>query len=277
MRLSQISYVHFYVPDANYWRDWCCNCLDFYPIAAVNSIQVAQQGAIQFWFSDLRLPGVEDYLAKHGAGIVAIGLNHGDRTLSYAMPNSDLVYQLGNWSFADLGFSLFSHIDHLVINLPAGTLGSIASWHKEHLELEVSDRFQIQTEHSGLESLVLQNPDRSVQIPLNQPTTSSSQIQEFLDYHGGAGVQHLALHTPNIEQTVATLRSRGVQFLPTQPPILFEQQDDNRAIAQIFTLPLFGQPTFFLEIIQRYQGATGFGAGNFQALFEAIESQQLYL
>lgn len=275
MVVSQISYVHFYVEDADYWRDWCCQCLDFALVATHESTQVLQQGAFQFWISDSRAPEVGEYLAKHGAGVAAIGLQQDDFTATYPMPDSDLVYQLGNWQLHKSDFSLFSHIDHLVINLPAGSLGSIASWHRQYLGLEIGDRFQIQTKHSGLESLVMQNPDRSVQIPLNQPTDPNSQVQEFLDYHHGAGVQHLALYTPNIHQTVATLRSRGLEFLGTQPPILLEQQQGGRAIAQIFTLPLFGQPTFFLEIIQRYQGAVGFGAGNFQALFEAVESEQL--
>jgi 4-hydroxyphenylpyruvate dioxygenase len=172
---------------------------------------------------------------------------------------------------------LFTGIDHIVLNVPAGKMWTAANWHEQNLDLKVSDRFNIATDRSALRSVVMENGDRSVQIPINEPSTPNSQIQEFLDHNHGAGIQHIALHTDNIFQTVATLKQRGVRFLETTPEILIDVQDrdSGRALLQIFTQPIFKEPTFFFEIIQRHQQAQGFGEGNFQALFEAIEQQQM--
>ncbi|MEE3718407.1 VOC family protein [Tumidithrix elongata RA019] len=172
---------------------------------------------------------------------------------------------------------LFTHIDHLVLNVPVGEMWKAAHWCEQHMGLQIGDRFHIQTERSALKSIVMENSDRTIQIPINEPSTPNSQIQEFLDRNRGAGIQHIALHTHDIFRTVAILKSRGVKFLETSPPILVDVQnhETGQALLQIFTQPIFDQPTFFFEIIQRQNLAQGFGEGNFQALFEAIEREQI--
>ncbi|MEO0852348.1 MAG: VOC family protein, partial [Cyanobacteria bacterium J06648_11] len=158
------------------------------------------------------------------------------------------------------------------------------------------DRFDIQTPHSGLRSVVMGCRDRGLQLPINEPSHARSQVQEFLDANGGPGIQHVALHSSDIERSVRTLRDRGVEFLSI-PESYYERLRDraalgdradrlhalhlladlerpDRLLLQTFARPLFDEPTFFYEIVQRHQRALGFGEGNFQALYEAIEREQ---
>lgn len=158
------------------------------------------------------------------------------------------------------------------------------------------DDKDISTEYSALMSKVMHNGGR-IKFPINEPATAKrkSQIQEYLEYYKGAGVQHLALLTNDIVSTVMTLRENGVEFLNT-PDSYYEMltervgsidediaklqelkilvdRDDEGYLLQIFTKPLVDRPTLFFEIIQR-KGAIGFGEGNFKALFESIEREQ---
>lgn len=200
-------------------------------------------------------------------------------------------------------------VDHAVLNVPSGTLKQAATWYERHLGFVQQQQFAIATAQSGLRSLVLKHPEGNATLPINEPTSQNSQIQEFLDLHQGAGIQHVALHTRNLVKTVAVLRQRKVSFLPVprtyyqqlrERPGFWREAGDWEAIAQqqllvdwpreeartrllqTFTQPLFEQPTFFLELIERQTRATvtgikraeGFGEGNFQALFEAIEREQ---
>lgn len=198
-------------------------------------------------------------------------------------------------------------IDHGVLNVPAGELERTVAWYERVLGFTPGQRFTITTPHSGLRSQVLIHPHSGAKLPINEPTTPNSQIQTFLDHNGGAGVQHLALETTDIVGTVIRLRRGGVTFLPVPatyyaqlerrlPPalrsfdwsalarygILIDWQGDRAPspLLQIFTTPLFREPTFFFEVIQRQlltpgNRAEGFGEGNFRALFEAIERDQL--
>jgi 4-hydroxyphenylpyruvate dioxygenase len=142
-----------------------------------------------------------------------------------------------------------------------------------------------------------------VQFPINEPTSANSQIQEFLDVNQGPGIQHIALQTPQIVKAIAQLRHRGLSFLPI-PSTYYTQlrtqhqglplstaeleeiaaqeilvdwhnEASQALLLQTFTQPIFEQPTFFFELIERRQEAQGFGEGNFRALFEAIEREQL--
>lgn len=201
----------------------------------------------------------------------------------------------------------FTTIDHVVLNVAAGDLHRAATWYQCVLGFEPRQQFRIQTERSALSSQVMVHPDGCVQLPLNEPTSTNSQIQEFLDCNGGAGVQHIALHTPGILTAVAQLRQREVAFLSV-PPAYYQQLSQQqhlpkaliRAIAaqeilvdwpdpypqalllQTFTQPIFDQPTFFFELIERqsyqaenqWRSVAGFGERNFRALFEAIEREQ---
>lgn len=196
----------------------------------------------------------------------------------------------------------FTGIDHLVLNVAAGDLERAVAWYQNTLDFRSKQTFKIQTDRSALHSQVMVSPNNSVQLPINQPASPNSQIQEFLDVNRGAGIQHIALQTPNIVQVIAQFRSQGVAFLPVPPSyytqlqsrqnfplsaaelaeiaqqqILVDWQDTNphAVLLQIFTQPIFGQPTFFFELIERRKQAPGFGEGNFRALFEAIEREQI--
>jgi 4-hydroxyphenylpyruvate dioxygenase len=146
------------------------------------------------------------------------------------------------------------------------------------------------------------HPDGWVKLPINQPTSANSQIQEFLEVNRGPGVQHIALQTPNIVDAIAYLRQRGLPFLQVprtyytqllhrqglqlseaeiqeiaaqQILVDWEENSPEALLLQIFTQPIFEQPTFFFELIERRLQARGFGEGNFRALFEAIEREQM--
>jgi 4-hydroxyphenylpyruvate dioxygenase len=157
----------------------------------------------------------------------------------------------------------------------------------------------IATEYSALMSKVVASGNHRVKFPLNEPAIGKkrSQIDEFLDFYGGPGAQHLALATNDIVTTVDVLRSRGVQFLDTpdsyytdpelrarigkvRVPIeelarrgILVDRDEDGYLLQIFTKPVGDRPTVFFEFIERH-GSLGFGKGNFQALFEALEREQ---
>ncbi len=198
--------------------------------------------------------------------------------------------------------SSFTGIDHVVLNVEAGDLELAVAWYQETLGFQAKQAFKIQTEKSALHSQVMVSPDRQVQFPINQPASPNSQIQEFLDANKGAGIQHIALETANIISAIAQFRRCGVSFLPVPPSYYTQLQQrpglplsgaelteiaeqeilvdwqptiPQAILLQTFTQPIFSQPTFFLEIIERRQQARGFGEGNFRALFEAIEREQL--
>ncbi|MEA2900717.1 MAG: 4-hydroxyphenylpyruvate dioxygenase [Actinomycetota bacterium] len=190
-------------------------------------------------------------------------------------------------------------VDHVVGNVELGALEQWVDFYRSVLgfdRLRHFDDAQISTEYSALMSTVVWDGSRIV-LPLNEPAKGrrKSQIQEYIETYRGPGVQHIALHTDDIVQAVAALRSRGVRFLeaPTtyyddvrrrlghldlpwddlqRLGILVDEEPDGWLL-QIFTETITDRPTVFLEIIQR-GGAKGFGAGNFKALFEAIEREQ---
>ena len=159
------------------------------------------------------------------------------------------------------------------------------------------DDKDISTEYSALMSKVMDSGRELIKIPINEPAEGrkKSQIEEYIDFYKGAGVQHIAVATDDILETVAELRKRGVEFLYV-PETYYEDllervgsieeevealralnilvdRDDEGYLLQIFTRPVQDRPTVFFEIIQR-KGAKSFGKGNFKALFEAIEREQ---
>uniref|UniRef100_A0A7N6B9X4 4-hydroxyphenylpyruvate dioxygenase n=1 Tax=Anabas testudineus TaxID=64144 RepID=A0A7N6B9X4_ANATE len=163
------------------------------------------------------------------------------------------------------------------------------------------DDKQIHTQYSALRSIVVTNYEETIKMPINEPAMGKkkSQIQEYVDYNGGPGVQHIALNTSNIIQTIVNLRARGMEFLSApdtyyktlreklktakitvkedldrlQELKILVDFDDKGYLLQIFTKPVQDRPTLFLEVIQR-NNHFGFGAGNFKSLFEAIEKDQ---
>lgn len=201
--------------------------------------------------------------------------------------------------FPTPGFGL-KQIDHVAGNVDLGSMEKWVNYLIEALDFRLLMHFDektISTQNSALASQVIQDRTGKVKLPINQPALgkSKSQVQEFLDYHRGAGVQHIALATDNIIGTVTQLRAAGAEFLPT-PPSYYEKltervgaiaqpiselaelgilvdRDSEGYLLQIFTQPVQDRPTLFLEIIERH-GANGFGEGNFKSLFAAIEREQ---
>lgn len=202
--------------------------------------------------------------------------------------------------------AFFTAIDHIVLNVATGDLERAVAWYENVLGFFRQQMFKIQTERSALFSRVLVSSNLQVQFPINEPASANSQIQEFLDINNGPGIQHIALRTHNIVNAIAQFRSSGLSFLPVptryysdlvQRPrlplsareleaiasleILVDWNEDADAkihmplLLQIFTQPIFNGPTFFFEFIERRSQARGFGEGNFRALFEAIEREQI--
>jgi 4-hydroxyphenylpyruvate dioxygenase len=196
-------------------------------------------------------------------------------------------------------------IDHLVLNVPLEDFDSAISWYKNLFNWNIQQTFNIKTCRSGLHSVALIDEQKKIRFNINQPTSVNSQIQEFLDFNQGAGIQHIALRSDNIFESVNQLKKRGVSFLDTpktyynqlsqryqgivptlgkkewqlleNEQILLDWTKDNpeSMLMQIFTQPIFNQPTFFFEIIERKGEMQGFGEGNFQSLFEALEKEQI--
>ena len=198
------------------------------------------------------------------------------------------------------------YIDHMVGNVGWNEMNTWVKWYEDVMGfvnfLSFDDK-QIHTEYSALMSKVMSNGNGRIKFPINEPAEGKkrSQIEEYLDFYEGPGVQHIAVATNDIINTVSKMRARGVEFLTTPPdeyykavPIRLDEHnhelkedietlkglgimidaDKEGYLLQIFTKPVEDRPTLFFEIIQR-MGARGFGAGNFKALFESIEREQL--
>jgi 4-hydroxyphenylpyruvate dioxygenase len=189
--------------------------------------------------------------------------------------------------------SFLREIDHIVFNVPMGQLQATVEWYERVLQFQRGSYFEISTDRTALKSQVMIGPN-DIKIPINEPLGSTSQIQEFLDHNQGPGVQHISLQTPSIVHAVEHFRREGIQFLKIPDSYydalghLSEQErnllkrhqvlsdgDRNQYLLQIFTEPIFEEPTVFLELIQREGFEQGFGQGNFQALFEAMEKEQI--
>jgi 4-hydroxyphenylpyruvate dioxygenase len=191
-------------------------------------------------------------------------------------------------------------IDHIVGNVELGHMDEWVKYYEDVFGMREMIHFSdddISTEYSALMSKVVTNGNGRVKFPLNEPAEGKrkSQIDEYLEYYGGAGAQHIAVATRDIVRTVEQLQERGIEFLRT-PDTYYEEvpervgeiaedledlkrlgilvdRDDEGYLLQIFTKPIGDRPTVFLEVIERH-GARGFGDGNFKALFEAIEREQ---
>ena len=197
------------------------------------------------------------------------------------------------------------YIDHMVGNVGWGEMNQWVKWYEDVMGfvnfLSFDDK-QIHTEYSALMSKVMSNGNGRIKFPINEPAKAAkrSQIEEYLDFYEGSGVQHIAVATDDIIETVSQLKARGIEFLPPPPQAYYDDiprrlgshmdvmkedinklqelsilvdADEEGYLLQIFTKPIEDRPTLFFEIIQR-MGARGFGAGNFKALFESIEREQ---
>ena len=192
------------------------------------------------------------------------------------------------------------YIDHMVGNVGWGQMNSWVGFYRDIMGFQLYQHFDdkdISTEYSALMSKVMSNGNGRVKFPINEPAVGKkkSQIEEYLDYYHGPGVQHIAMATGNIIETVSKMRAQGIEFLqvPTtyyedlekrcgkiDEPVdqladlgILVDRDDEGYMLQIFTKPVQDRPTLFYEVIQR-KGSRSFGKGNFKALFEAIEREQ---
>jgi len=190
----------------------------------------------------------------------------------------------------------FAMIDHVVANVEH--MDEWVDFYHRVFGFDQTAHFDIKTGKSALMSKVVGDEDGYIKLPINEPSSKNSQIQEFIDEYGGPGVQHIALLTPNIVATVSAMRIQGVSFM-TVPDSYYDEEFRKRVgkikedieelkslgvlvdrdrpdgyLLQIFTHPIFGRPTLFHEVIQRRGNSDGFGEGNFKALFEAIEREQ---
>ncbi|HNF32706.1 MAG TPA: 4-hydroxyphenylpyruvate dioxygenase, partial [Bacteroidia bacterium] len=192
------------------------------------------------------------------------------------------------------------HVDHCVGNVELGRMNEWVKFYEDVMGFKLLITFDdsdISTEYSALMSKVVSNGNGYIKFPINEPADGKrkSQIEEYIEFYHGAGVQHVAIATDDIITTVTELRNRGVEFLHV-PEVYYEEvwdrvgkinedvatikklnilvdRDDEGYLLQLFTKPVQDRPTVFFEIIQRC-GAKSFGKGNFKALFEAIEREQ---
>ncbi|WP_199441307.1 4-hydroxyphenylpyruvate dioxygenase [Umezawaea beigongshangensis] len=197
---------------------------------------------------------------------------------------------------------LFQAVDHCVGNVELGKMDHWVAWYNRVMGFVNMAEFigdDIATDYSALMSKVVSNGNHRVKFPLNEPAVAQrkSQIDEYLEFYEGAGVQHIALATNDIISTITAMRAAGVEFLDTpdsyyddpelrarigqvRVPIevlkehrVLVDRDEDGYLLQVFTKPIGDRPTVFYELIERH-GSLGFGKGNFKALFEAIEREQ---
>jgi 4-hydroxyphenylpyruvate dioxygenase len=339
----KIDHIHFYVEDAAQVRDWLIQKMGFgsggqhvsehthTEIVGNNTVLLRVSSALH------ESSPVAKYLAAHPAGVVDIAFLVDDLELLAAkidrldiqiMQASELVnsnsaqltiqgwgnyqhtlidntnHQLSPLLVADSSYII--GIDHVVLNVAKNQLAAAANWYQNLFDFQVQQSFEIQTDYSGLSSQALVDKTGRIQFNINEPSTTNSQIQTFLDIQGGAGIQHIALLTHHIFPAVAQMRQQDLAFLPIpksyyinlkhrsqqttgstdfpfdrqewqnleESEILLDWPADHASalLMQIFTQPIFGQSTFFFEIIERRDQVRGFGEGNFLALFQAMES-----
>ncbi|KAG0253488.1 hypothetical protein DFQ27_007370 [Actinomortierella ambigua] len=277
---------------------------------AVDNVHAIYNRAIEKGAKSVRAPFEEK--DEHGSVIMATIATYGDTVHTFIQRNGYKGRFLPGFMAPrhkdpleeTLPFIGLNYIDHCVGNQPDGEMLKACEMYEEQLGFHrfwsVDDK-QIHTEYSALRSIVMADPTERVKMPINEPAAGKkkSQITEYVEYYGGAGVQHIALNTKDIIQAVTNLRARGMDFL-TVPASYYENlrlrlanggpkitqdldviqslnilvdYDSEGYLLQIFTKPLQDRPTVFIEIIYRC-GFEGFGAGNFKALFESIEREQ---
>jgi len=239
----------------------------------------------------------------HGKVVVATIATYGDTVHSFVQRDDYVGPYLPGYEAREDTDTVpvgLSAVDHVVGNVELGKMDDWARFYERVLGFSELLHFtdaQISTEYTALMSKVVWDGVGRIKLPINEPAPAKkkSQIDEYLEAYRGPGVQHLAISTGDIVKTVTELKSRGIPFLRV-PASYYEEarprvgeiqeqwdalaelgilvdRDDDGYLLQIFTKPLEDRPTVFFEIIQR-RGATGFGVGNFKALFESIEREQ---
>jgi len=266
----------------------------------VDDVDMVYQEAVQRGATPVMAPmaGEDEYGTVHRAAIGAFGDVIHSLICSRDYRGVFLPgYQAARIKGEETGFT---RIDHIVANTEDRQMDRWCDFYAGvfgfHQFVSYDDK-DISTEYSALRSKVMANETHNIMFPINEPAAGKkkSQIQEYIDFNYSAGVQHIALYTPDILATVARLRENGLQFL-TIPDSYYDSvwdrvgeikedrelirkyhiladRDENGYLLQIFTKPVQDRPTLFLEVIQR-AGCRSFGKGNFKALFESIELEQ---
>lgn len=346
--MLQIDHIHFYVEDAQKWRDWFVYCLGFQVInngifpslshhqkSLHTCTEVVKSGTVCFLLSSPILPTspVVEFLRQHPPGVadVAFAVDNVEALTAKAISNGAKILQplqddgfcqyakIAGWGglnhtlmtrnqekIAEVENTLYraiTAIDHLVLNVGVGELETAVNWYQKIFDFQPQQSFQIKTDRSGLHSQVMISPHGNIQLPINEPASPSSQIQEFLDVNRGAGIQHIALMIPDLVNAISRFRGAGLSFLSVPQNYYFQLQQRHKfslsteelqaisdqeilvdwhedaplgqLLLQIFSQPIFSEPTFFFEFIERRSLARGFGEGNFLALFQAIEREQI--
>uniref|UniRef100_A0A674A9G8 4-hydroxyphenylpyruvate dioxygenase n=1 Tax=Salmo trutta TaxID=8032 RepID=A0A674A9G8_SALTR len=320
-KFVKFHHVTFWVGNAKQAAVFYCDKMGFEPVAykglETGSREVVshviKQDKILFVFESALNPGNEEmgeHLMKHGDGVKDISFQVEDIEFLIKVSKNQVSYatDTDRHTHPSLSLSrppgLLNFIDHIVGNQPDDAMVPVSDWYQNcllfHRFWSIDDK-QIHTQYSSLRSIVVTNYEETIKMPINEPAPGKkkSQIQEYCDYNGGPGVQHIALNTSDIIQTIVNLRARGMDFLAA-PDVYYESLrenlktskikvkedlkrlqelkilvdfDDKGYLLQIFTKPVQDRPTLFLEVIQRHNHF-GFGAGNFKSLFEAIEKDQ---
>lgn len=248
----------------------------------------------------------EPVLIPDDFGVVTVGTVklHGDTDLTFLERHKyEGVFMPGYKSFQShlaVPPTGLTEVDHIVANLPQSHLERMARWYEQKLGFHrfwKADNTEICTEYTALHAVALTDENERVKFALNQPAECMriSQVEEFLKFYAGPGVQHIAFDSQNIIKSAAQLKENGVEFLqspddyyeelPKRMPDIEENieelkrlnimvdRDESGYLLQVFTKPIQDRPTLFFEIIQR-KGAQSFGKVNFKTLFEAIEREQ---
>ncbi|MFS8824439.1 VOC family protein, partial [Synechococcus sp. R6-6] len=237
-----IHHLHFYLWDLPRWQEHFCQVWGFRMDGQLGSTLCLRQGSLRLRLSQPAHAGdeVDRYLQQHSPGVVDVALAVEEQELlglaellqrrgaqvewipaedegcpalclrtPYGLRHS-LIPSSGIPDSAPAEENLFSHWDHLVLNVEQGSLQAAADWYGQVLGWRSLYRYSIRTNTSGLESVVVGDPEAGIQLAINEPTCAASQIQEFLDAHHGPGLQHAALHSSDVFASVRRLRQGGV-------------------------------------------------------------------
>jgi len=241
---------------------------------------------------------------EHGTVVVSASKTYGETIHKFVQRSGYKGAFMPGYQPAKSGLDVrpigLEYVDHCVGNVELGQMNEWVRFYEDVLGFKLLITFDdqdISTEYTALMSKVVSNGNGYVKFPINEPADGKrkSQIEEYIEFYRGAGVQHIAVATNDILKTVSELRRRGVEFLyvpetyyddlldrvgkieedmePLRANNILVDRDDEGYLLQIFTRPVQDRPTVFYEIIQR-KGAKSFGKGNFKALFEAIEREQ---
>ena len=332
--VSQFELIEFASPEPEHLHA-LFKSLGFVAVAKHQQLPVTlyRQGRINFLVNETPDSFASDFAAAHGPSCTGFGLRVSDPTFAHStiMANGgkalgdiarklpftcpviegiggSALYLTGGIDDVERDFEFdpavernpigagLTFVDHLTHNVYNGNMADWAEFYEKLFGFFEVKYFDIKGQQTGLRSQAMTSPDGSISIPINESEDPKSQINEYLDEYKGEGVQHIAMYTESIYDTIETLRGNGIEFLDT-PDTYFDVidvripnhgedvermrknkilidadvNDPNKQLLQIFTQTNIG-PIFF-EVIQR-KGNDGFGEGNFQALFEAIERDQ---